>query len=275
MDCHELEFGIRHINSGINVSLSSIEIFKITVGLTIGLKNKDIYFWGKINGINNDYYICYIIENKTSFPEKKFKWSIDMINYTDLPDSFSSYLLNHVIEHPVYIFTGNPKKLLNELSDTPEEGEEETETVDASETATELDRLALTVSEIDKNTSVVPRGAYEITGNNQVKKNRSFNGLTNENALELSSWCHFCPAKNVAQLRALCRDDNQFSSDFLDPLDTDIPTGAWMIRDNIDSVILRSLVWPGYCCYHLPKTRFWGGLYIGDGDKCREVPFLM
>jgi len=56
---------------------------------------------------------------------------------------------------------------------------------------TELDRLAATVTEIDRACFSVPRGAMKFTPLNQVQINEAFRGLSKASAFELSGWVHF------------------------------------------------------------------------------------
>ena len=40
-------------------------------------------------------------------------------------------------------------------------------------------------------------------------------------------------------------------------------------------VSMRSLQWPGYVFYHKAGTKRFGSLYIGDGLKNDELPFMI
>jgi hypothetical protein len=53
---------------------------------------------------------------------------------------------------------------------------------------TELDRLAVTVREIDRSCSAVPKGALKYTPLHQVLFNEAFKGLSCDDAFELGGW---------------------------------------------------------------------------------------
>jgi len=53
---------------------------------------------------------------------------------------------------------------------------------------TELDRLAYTVNEIDRQCQAVPKSSFKYTPLKQVQKNEAFSGLSREEAFDLSSW---------------------------------------------------------------------------------------
>ena len=76
----------------------------------------------------------------------------------------------------------------------------------------------------------------------------------------------------------MVRDDIEWKiSGFLDSLKDDLPCGTWALRDEGcgASVHLRSLAWPGYAAFHVPRTRYFGGVYIGMGVKNYDLPFLL
>ncbi|PHJ23792.1 radial spoke head protein 9 [Cystoisospora suis] len=81
--------------------------------------------------------------------------------------------------------------------------------------------------------------------------------------------------------------DVQFHADFLETLESDVPrgrrlqdirrAGCWLIRYDASScaVTLRSLLWPGYIAYHILNTKFFGSVYIGNGEPNGDLPFLL
>jgi len=72
-------------------------------------------------------------------------------------------------------------------------------------------------------------------------------------------------------------EDVFFKFDFLDPVQGDLPRGCWSLQSDPSGtkVTLRSLLWPGYVSYHRAHSRIFGGLYIGDGRKNVDLPFLL
>ena len=68
-----------------------------------------------------------------------------------------------------------------------------------------------------------------------------------------------------------------FLLDFLDPLDQDAPQGSWAIHTDASKtqVNIRSLLWPGYVGFHRVGTSKFGGVYVGDGLKNADLPFML
>lgn len=116
-----------------------------------------------------------------------------------------------------------------------------------------------------------------LNDHNQVVPSFFFNGLTFEAAKDIASYQHFRPPADVKRLRAMAKDDVQFAAECLDPLVEDLPLGCWAVRADtaLNCVNLRSLLWPGYTSYHIPGSKFFGGLYIGHGEKNKDLPFIM
>ena len=40
-------------------------------------------------------------------------------------------------------------------------------------------------------------------------------------------------------------------------------------------VVLRSLLWPGLTFYHAPRTKNYGYIYVGTGEKNLDLPFML
>lgn len=68
-----------------------------------------------------------------------------------------------------------------------------------------------------------------------------------------------------------------FSTGFLDTLDTDTPMGCWSVQvgPRGKHVTARSLLWPGYFALHRLGSDIFGGVYIGEGCKNIDLPFMI
>jgi radial spoke head protein 9 len=68
-----------------------------------------------------------------------------------------------------------------------------------------------------------------------------------------------------------------FGTNFLDGIDIDFPKGVWSIQ--LDSqkrnVTVRNLLWPGSYGFHRLNSGNYGGVYIGDGIKNIDLPFMI
>lgn len=89
----------------------------------------------------------------------------------------------------------------------------------------EEDRLAATVESIMMDAAIVPRGAWYKYPNGDVMENPSFNGLCMTDASQLRSYQHARPPKEKWNTNLLTRPDYNYSLDFLDSIDMDVPQG--------------------------------------------------
>jgi len=285
MEMWDLEFGVKAVASGGNV-LSCQELTCIQTGLNLlkcNEKYQEIYFWGKVFGSSADYYIAYGLKDYDSqfeFPAKCFYYAGEDFNFKPLlrlTEDVADRIFDLGIDAP---FTGDAKKIIEPVV----EGEEEPPADDGEEgkpqgppKLNELDRLSQVIQEIDFDTAAVPKGAHALNEAHAVVPSSAFKGLGLTEAKALTNYVHFRQPTSVASLRALARSDVQFYSEFLDPLEGDLPKGSWAVRQDpsIALVTLRSLSWPGYMSYHVPGTTKFGGCYFGYGQKNRDLPFII
>ena len=82
MDASSLELGLRHVSNAGNTlnlyELTSLQVVLLTLQ-KIEAQGK-AYFWGKIRGQNDDYYIAYILEeSEYIYPKKKMFYRSDIL----------------------------------------------------------------------------------------------------------------------------------------------------------------------------------------------------
>lgn len=55
------------------------------------------------------------------------------------------------------------------------------------------------------------------------------------------------------------------------------PPGSWSVQMERGNalVVLRSLLWPGLTFYHAPRTKNYGYIYVGTGEKNLDLPFML
>lgn len=85
----------------------------------------ELHFWGKINGLNNDYYIAVGIcfEGMYEFPVKRFYWALSTdFAFKEMPALGEQH--DAKINADISYFTGEPNKNLLAKADG-EEGEQE------------------------------------------------------------------------------------------------------------------------------------------------------
>jgi radial spoke head protein 9 len=75
----------------------------------------------------------------------------------------------------------------------------------------------------------------------------------------------------------LDKDDAVLHSDILDPIERDTPSGCWSLQfnGNATGVVVRSLLWPGYYSYNALNCKQFGSVYVGDGIKNSDLPFML
>jgi radial spoke head protein 9 len=294
MELFDLEYGLKSVASA-GYTLNCQEVTALQAGLTIlrsQEKYDNIYLWGKIFGQKADYYIAYgLRDSEFEFPSKNFYVAMEGkgVEGTAPPIAdFEFQPLNRLTEEAAdriialgsdKIFTGVPTTLLEPPVEPAEAADPEAAEAapPAPPALTEADRLSQVVQEIDFDTAIVPKGAYALNEAHQVVPSSDFKGLGLTEAKALASYVHFRPPTSVASLRALARTDVQFYKNFLDPVTDDLPKGCWACRQDpsVSLVTLRSLMWTGYCSYHIPGSTKFGGLYFGYGQKNRDLPFIL
>lgn len=284
MELLDMDQGLKSVASAGYV-FSCQEITSLQASLTV-LRSKEsydsIYLWGKLFGTSSDYYVAYgIRDSEFEFPSKTYYVAIESKGAEPIAPDFEFQPLSRLTEEAADriiqlgldgMFTGVPATLLEPATDLPVQDES-----GALPPLTELDRLSQLVQEIDFDTAVVPKGAYALNEAQAVVPNSDFKGLGLAEAKALASYVHFRPPTSVQSLKAQAPNDAQYYGSFLDPLKEDLPKGCWAVRQDLSTslVTLRSLAWPGYCSYHVPGSKKFGGLYFGYGQKNRDLPFIL
>ena len=142
---------------------------------------------------------------------------------------------------------------------------------------TELDRLSYVVRSICHDCQAVPNGAFRMTPGNELTRNKAFEGISYRQLKDLKNYGHFRPVELNEKREMIDRGDALNCYDFFDPIEKDAPRGSWsLVVDASGSLAcLRSLLWPGYFSYHKASTQSYGGIYIGDGIKNSDLPFMI
>jgi len=276
MDSRELHLNIDYVGSSGTI-LSPEQKACLQNSLCIlqnNMKFNKLYFWGKVLGVKDDYFIVQGIGND-ELGEKKILYSKDCVNWGLLPPATEASKTQAKLVKGR--FTGDPSfefehvevKKVGEGDDVQEE--EETIMVK------EEDRLAAVISGIDHDSLIVPRGAYVKSPTQEVYNNRSFEGLSVSEAAKLCNYTHLRPTVRLQDKSLLQKASLDKAIDFMDAIDEDIPKGTWSLQFERGSglVTLRNLSWVGYTFYHLPNTRKFGSVYVGTGEKNMDLPFML
>eukprot|EP00055_Hartaetosiga_balthica_P005145 m.14643 g.14643 ORF g.14643 m.14643 type:complete len:297 (-) comp4347_c0_seq1:159-1049(-) len=290
MDVNQLSSSLQHLEpSGIVLSTERRVALKASLVLLRNAeKFNSVSYWGRIKGVATDYHIAQG-SNNDGYNFKTF-YSVDCIRWAQLPD-LHAVLVKSCKRIKGY-FTGNPShefvvqepglKSNEERPTLPEEVEairkEETVgdgTTIITTTITEEKRLAAAVALIDDETRIVPRGAFRMDDSEKIVPCETFHGLSSHDAGKLSSYCHFREPVTLLQLSEMERAKLDKGLDFLDPLSDDIPKGCWSIQyqNGAESVVLRSQLWPGTVCVHVPNSSLYTQVYVGDGQRNNDLIF--
>ncbi|XP_074030518.1 radial spoke head protein 9 [Leptinotarsa decemlineata] len=235
---------------------------------------KQVFFWGKILGSENDYYVAYGYTRDIIYG-KVYYYSRNCIDWGLLPQPTK----NGSILTPLCTtkFQGDPSLVVDVLIEKDETLVPGKRKQPQLRKLKEEDRLACTVHLIIEEVGVVPRGALFKRPDGVIIENLSFEGISPLEAREITSFLHFRQPTRKYNTNLLTRDDYNYAMDFLDPLDIDIPEGCWIIHvtSSEDMVILKSIYWPGLMFFHYLKTSQHGFVYFGHGKKCLDAPFLL
>ncbi len=73
------------------------------------------------------------------------------------------------------------------------------------------------------------------------------------------------------------RDESTFNHKFLDDISADFPRHSWsLLKDSTETIAsLRNNLWPGYYAFHRVNTPVFGSLYIGNGVRNNDLPFMV
>ncbi|XP_034555110.1 radial spoke head protein 9 homolog [Notolabrus celidotus] len=228
-----------------------------------------VLFWGKILGLKEDYFIAQG-RGEDELKDKKNLYSFNCMDWFLLPPATDS-MTEEVNRAARGRFTGDPSF---EHVGIKNQGDRDEEVVTKVK---EESKLAVTIHQIDEEVSVVPRGAFVKSPHGLVQVNRSFGGLSHSEARKLDNFLHFREAKNLKKKSIMEFGDLTPALDFMDALSDDIPKGSWSLQLECASkvCVLRSLLWLGLTFYHVPMTPQHGHIYIGDGTKNLDLPFML
>jgi len=269
----DLDYVEKLASSGMCLSVeekAGLEIAMMKRKVQEGFKN--LYFWGKIQGTQEDYLICYGMLPSYDYPQKKFFFCTTS-NYYELQQMpVIDTEMTKKAEAVEGMFSGEPDKPLEEV---PEETAEDSEAA-AQNVFREEHRLAQTVLAIDFDTATCPKGAYLVAPSHQVSAAPGFEGLNYEASGQLSSYYHLRAATGAAAKASLEKPGLVRSTDFLDSIDSD-DASSWSLQMNSskDCSSLRSLIWPGYFFFSKVDSSQYGGAYFGTGQKNTDIAFMI
>jgi radial spoke head protein 9 len=190
MNIHDgIEELMKYISTSNGVCLNIEERYKLEIALNnlhVDVKSEEMWFWGKIIGIEKDYYIALAINFREHplFPKKKFYFcnSTNFV-FSEMPEVLEHHLKD--MEKFNTYFIGNPEIILEKYESNNDKIEDFEESHDNEDifkpkyrlkNLTEGDRLSYVVRSIDYDTNVVPEGAFKMLPINEMRRNDTFTG---------------------------------------------------------------------------------------------------
>ena len=239
-------------------------------------KFKAVKYWGKISGIDADYFVA-VGFGANPLSEKSHFFSLDCINWVQIPQPEASVMENAGKARGR--FRGNPSHEYKVALPLPEDADPEAAAAAEPEYAVVLEeqRLAAVLKMIDDDTALLPRGAMLKTPTGAVAENRAFEGLSLEAGRKAASFLHFREPVNLPKKSLLERENLDQAIDFLDPISEDLPAGSWSIQEERGGtvVVVRSLLWPGFTFFAVPNSRRFGHVYSGTGERNDDLGFML
>ncbi|XP_065159059.1 radial spoke head protein 9 homolog [Atheta coriaria] len=235
---------------------------------------RKIFFWGKIFGEEQDYYIAYGYQ-KDALLGNTFYYSKNCTDWGLLPPASEAAKL--LTPFCATKFQGDPSVVVDILVEDDEITIPEKERKPKIRPLKEEDRLAATVYYINFEAVVIPRGVLFKREDGVVVENLSFQGLDDLESLEVKTFLHFRKPEQKWNKNLLTRNDYNYAIDFLDSAGDDVPEGCFAVQTSPGGtyVIVKSLYWPGFMLWHRLKTPEYGFVYFGHGKKCFDVPFMV
>uniref|UniRef100_A0A3B3Z7Z7 Radial spoke head protein 9 homolog n=1 Tax=Periophthalmus magnuspinnatus TaxID=409849 RepID=A0A3B3Z7Z7_9GOBI len=277
MDSNSLLYAMELV-AGSGHTLTVEEKTVLCTSLVILKKNfkfNRVLFWGKILGFKNDYFIAQG-RGEDEMQDQKYLYSFNCMDWYLLPPATDS-MIQEVFKAAKGRFMGDPSYVYEDVEIQRKGEGEEAIAEELVIKVTEENRLAATVYQIDQEVSVVPRGAFIKSPHELVQVNLSFGGLTYSEAGKLDNFLHFTKKKNMKKKSILEMADLNPVMDFMDLLSDDIPKGSWHLRFECANrvCVIRSHLWLGLTFYHIPMTPQHGYIYIGDGTRNLDLPFML
>ncbi|XP_017291465.1 radial spoke head protein 9 homolog [Kryptolebias marmoratus] len=276
MDSDSLYYSLDLVPGCGNI-LSAEQRAALQTSLAILKKNykfQRVLFWGKIMGLTEDYLIAQG-RGEDEMKDRKYLYSFNCMDWFLLP-TITDSMIEQVAKAAKGCFTGDPSFVYEPKTHSYTAADNAADE-DAETKVTEEKRLAVTVHHIDEEVSVVPRGAFIKTPHGLVQTNCSFGGLSDSEARKLHNFMHFSQPRKSQKKSILKMGEWSPAIDFLDVLTDDTPKGSWSLQFQCASkvCVLHSLLWLGLTFYHVPMTPQHGYIYIGDGLKSLDLPFML
>ncbi|XP_034950657.1 radial spoke head protein 9 homolog [Chelonus insularis] len=268
-------------HSGICIAPEKAQLLKNSLSLLTHENHFDkTYYWGKINGVKNDYYIAYgyskdCLKNRVYFYSMNCNdwWLLLKVNESE--ELITPLVSAPFQGDPTFISTVHVDELLSYNND--EKIIKVYQTGGLLYNLKEENRLAATVKLVTDEAMIIPRGSWIKRPNGDITENEAFEGLDLNKALQTKYYLHTRLSQKSKTYNVMSSSFHEYAFDFLDNLEGDVPKGCWIIQPHLrhNMVIIRSMYWPGMTFYQQINSLNHGCLYVGNGIKNFSVPFMI
>lgn len=237
---------------------------------------KEMRFWGKIRGLERDYYICQgsVSEDGKVAPfdtERATFKSVDGIVWTPLLP-VDSAMAQKCAEFNGY-FSGDLSKIYGAAPDADAADEAAAAADDA---VTEERRLSAFVMSVDEACALVPQGSLVLDARHRVVQSNNYQGLDMQGGT--ASFVHMRKPTQSDKLRVFEQKGLTQGTNFLDSLSTDEPEGCWSCHFDLSSSSLqmRHNIYSGFVAYAgVVPMRGFGYAYFGNGIRNDDLAFQL
>ncbi|XP_053696608.1 radial spoke head protein 9 homolog [Sabethes cyaneus] len=260
-------------------TLSSEEHFKLEHSLRNlqrAQQLNSVYFLGKLEGMEADYYLAFGCPGQDLFSGRKLFYSLNLIDWYLLlePKSWTSDW-----DQIKSMFRGDPAFQLTVDFGPQFTLDEDLVPIEGASrilVLKEQDRLWFVVSRLLEEAAVVPRGVLYHTTDGKSVINSFFDGMPVCDGVDLRNYHHFRLPVTEPRKNLLKRDKCSYFFDVFDPAVYCIPKveSFDLTRDPMrDVVLLKSLQWPGMVSFQRANSKAYGFFYFGDGRKNWNLMF--
>lgn len=111
----------------------------------------------------------------------------------------------------------------------------------------------------------------------KVAMNEAFSGMAKDECLKLENWQFSRSPKDPEIQGVIAREEATFSSDVFDNVASEMPKNSWSLQTDVTGTVvtLKSHLWPGFYAYHRCNTSISGFVYMGDGIRNSDLPFMV
>ena len=93
----------------------------------------------------------------------------------------------------------------------------------------------------------------------------------------MENWQFTRDPQDVEIQEMIARGEGIYNPDCKDSVDKDFPKNSWSLQCDATGTVttLKSHLWPGLFAYHRCNTNIVGYVYMGDGVKNSNLPFMV